>query len=1728
MPDEGPKRARPSWKRAAQSAAPSAESTHEWNRLRNRGSGKANRPWFGSLKVAAAVAGTLACLAVIVALIFLLFRPESVAVVLVGSDYADNLLVPHNVMGAEGLAGIETLAKTPASVSFLPAATLSLIQPLQALDQVDQWETLIEGLAKKKFQEKTILLVVALHGGSDPTGAYLMPGKMAGPEDQLKLADMIASLARLPRDKQKILVVEGAQASANWRLGMMHNDFARQLEELEDDIRKVPNLWVLSAADVDQRCWVSEGLGRTVFSHYLIEALRGKASGVDGQLTLDELHDYVFRNVRDWVWNARRAIQEPVLLPRPEHASAGEGKKHVPGARKVAERANVVNLVTVDNAPPPRTPGDPEREELRGLWQRFHRLDQMVPHPTVYSPRRWRQYRAELVRLEQLVEAGASSRSGTVKERLSALDPLLESERFLKRLPSSQQNTLAMNVLTGGKIETAAVAAPEFLAFWKARTDADGEKEWEKLKSAETSGDDARPPLRIRMDAFLLQRALENPSGDLARAAAKLRITQGSDFPQPAELHFLRMVAGWRETPIRSSAEFWSSVSKALTVRRLAERAAVGALEPAAGYSLGEQIHPWIKQQVDSADQHRRTGEDLLFSSEKSAWEQAEKSLREANVAYDDAVALAARIRGAIAARDRALATLPDYSFWLAHRRAEELHDDLTTRVEKLWATAHQLSERLAKPNDKIDAAFFGPASKDVSDGLEKLADRFNREASRIDTNRAEDDWEAATAAAAVPFPDSSDDLSIRTKIWKRLDNIQKYDRELTERNLEPAKISLDDRERETRRVRRRAQIQGLMAMAALGPWFDDPEEFKSAELGDHDSTLAKIAKSPEDDEDRVEKWSKTLAGAGDLIGQRWRRLIPRIDRLMSEEKGVTKHLQEFTDSLIKADRLGRHLDGSAPPLDGSTIEATARLRQVRVHDVLLKMSERAWRDHWYSEDPNVKPYYRVIGERYLSDAGNFLPRSEGASAELERLIRKGNLELAGPPTQAVTSERSIGLSYSIASSLDLPEPGFAVVKPVPGHDVQLLGDPIGYQAVAGDDKRDPIEFAIQSPLIPQFEKNPSLERRRVVKSSLKVEGFFRGQIFDRTTDLDLHPVPDTVAIGPPPADPPDAQLAVRASKEIIGQYGDGTGSIAIVLDCSGSMVVPDPGKFRQAKSALGDVLYQIPKGTNVSLWTFSQLPGHIPSDANGVVPQQFVPEVNRLADHPELTIAPLRPPGRWSTAEADVLIRKLDQIRPYFETPLVQAMTEAAKKDLTDAKGLKTLLVLTDGEDNQLEKNLTYNPKRSSKPDFIVNNFKPLNIQVNMIFFTPAGNPAELGRARRDFEGALNRLEPKGGFVKADDLAELKDTLKRGIRQKLTYQILRPDKTPVIDQVFDVTGPSDADKWSIGLKPGSYTLRVLADQPYDQEIDLKKGDRLVVNLVDTPGKGIGFQRALYSDAEDFARDSKQEQGGWRLAVLANKLARQAQSEELQLAASLERLPVEQGSDRIQQVYPRLAWFQLDALDGNQSEAEFSVRWHERIFYPGPVWQFNVPRWSKDFAGTAPAKPTLSAWWSDYGDNPSPARHFLLGGPGKTDRLPRDCPVDDGKTVRIESIEREDHLVEIWPGKPLETKSCLVVRLAFPANSPYIVDPKELEGVEAAGYEHRVYARANKYTGLFWPVNQPQFEKLTKLSLISLGALRSDATSRKHTAEIKLERPRDDDQIPGALATFATPVDPAP
>jgi hypothetical protein len=1664
------------------------------------------------------VLGFLACLVAVVVLIILIWPPDPVGILLVGADYADNLAVPHNVLGWKGSEGIAALAKAPRRRAVFSPAALRLVwdRPPEVIDHRERWDAVIDELAAKGFSQPTLLIAVGLHGGSDAEGAYLIPDRMERPEDRLDLSAVIDSMNKLPKKKQKILVLEPAQVADNWRLGMIHNDFASRLEQLEPKIRDVENLWVLSACDVDQRCWSSEGLGRTVFSHFLIEGLRGKAAGADGQLTLTKLHSYVRDNVRAWVWDARGAIQEPVLLPRPaREASPGEPEddakaKAKAGKAPARKPPSKVILVSVESAEGRGESSPPDLDPVRRAWQGFHRLDAMVPHPSAYSPRRWREYRAALVRYEELVRAGGEGRAGPVRQRIDALARKIEGERMLDGLSQSAENTLAMKVVSGGRLDAVpAAAVPEdFLKFWNAKA-AEAFKLWDGLEAAGSPADEPHPTLRIRVDDFLLARAIGDPAKHLQTAADRLLITaRKSGLPQPAEAHFLRMLARWPEALAGRRPRVWELAREALGVRRLAERAAVGAPSRAGEPSYSEQVYPWIWSQIGAGDRERRLGEDLFFSSEPAAWDRSERALNEARSLYQKALRRAEIVQDALAARDRSLAILPEYSRWVAHRYSDELENELPATVEGLWEKSHALAERLEKPQPDGELGSLERASKALAEQQDALARSLVEQVHRTNAARSREDWEAATAAAGIPFPDSAE-LALRSALWARLDNIRDHDREPASSDANSGPLSDAEKARGVRHARRRAQMQGLMALFALGArWFDD-EGSKIRGDADFEATVKRVRRLSETTGEHAETWRKELAEAGDAIGRRWRRMAPVIADLKNEEKGIT-NFRAFEDRLTKADRLGRQIDGAAPPLEEDAVEASARLRQARVHDLLLALAERARLDHWYGEDPKETPYYRVVGSRFVKDALYLFSNSPLAQATEKRLEEKGEFRISGALRRILTSEASARLAYEVVAEGAVPE-GLPVVRPVPDRLLELQGDGGGFRTVERGARSDKAAFLVGSPLIRRAETDAKLNRPIIEPTALVIEGSFRGQPLTHRTDVLLHPVPDTVAIGPPPPRPPEASLAVHASQEIIDRFGEGTGSIAIVLDCSGSMLDRSGDgratKFDDAKSALRQVLAQVPKGTRVSLWTFSQLPEGV----NAVF------ENDPIVKEPELTINQLRKPAPWDPAQVGALAKELDRLRPHLDTPLVEAMWTAANKDLTTARGLKTLLVLTDGNDNRLENNPKHNPNKLSVPDFIVAGFKPLNIRVNMIFFTPSGTDLEIARARQNFEGALKQLNPPGNFVLANNLGELIATLRRGIRQRLTCEILRPpDWNAVGEEPLEVTGPGDADKWwTDGLEHGTYKLRVHADKPYEQEVDLRRGERMIVELVDGENGGIAFRRALYSDRRQFdGKRAPHDAGPWRLAVLADQRRTQGDDAQLRLFATLERRPGEPGAERLRQVEPRRPWFRLDADDVEHPEAAFSVRWRERIFFPGPAWQIDVPRWIGSPTGEGLARPILRAWWQDVESRVPRDYDIALNSPGDPGALPRVLEVEEGKAVTIESLEIEDHLVEVQPDQPTQVQPCLVIRLEYPSGRPYIVDPGRLAELKIVGYEHRLYSRAGKYTGLFWPVTRDRLGKLSNLGLISLAAPREQAEKEKRTAEVKLPPPRDGDQLP--------------
>ena len=286
----------------------------------------------------------------------------------------------------------------------------------------------------------------------------------------------------------------------------------------------------------------------------------------------------------------------------------------------------------------------------------------------------------------------------------------------------------------------------------------------------------------------------------------------------------------------------------------------------------------------------------------------------------------------------------------------------------------------------------------------------------------------------------------------------------------------------------------------------------------------------------------------------------------------------------------------------------------------------------------------------------------------------------------------------------------------------------------------------------------------------------------------------------------------MRASDEIIQQFGKGTGSIAIVLDCSGSMKFDgDHSKWPNAKKALNRVLKEsVPKGTGSVSGPSASFPRASLSTPRarcirGDYTQDQLNTATADDAEPERTITCQRPMAPWDPAQADMVSALLDRINPYFHTPLVEAMERAATSDLSKARGLKNLLVLTDGADDRFKQSRALNTEGKIEiPEFLAKQFRSRGIRITVVYFRSSGLDAnekkaeeeDLQKARRNFEEPLQKLDLPGQFIEARDVTQLIESLRTGLEQKLVCQILKADKNPAGDEPLDVTrlkgGPAE------------------------------------------------------------------------------------------------------------------------------------------------------------------------------------------------------------------------------------------------------------------------------------------------------------------------------------------------
>lgn len=1702
MPSDKGRPAKPSWRTEVPSSSEKKrEAVPNWKKdtatTEKSGGGK---HLTRKTKLGAGVLAFLLFNGLLVWVIYWLWPPKPACLVLIGAGYENNLAVPHNVYGWNSLDGLAELSKGGAS-GFMSwgSAILQLRYDPKELTTDIEWD---KGLAD--FNERTVIVFLALHGGADSQGAFLLPQDTNFTEEQrLRVGQVLDRLAKIPDEKKKLLILDATQVPAHWSLGMLHNDFARGLRDLKERIEKIPNLVVMSASDIDQRSWPSEELRKTIFAHFVIEGLRGAADepptgNENGRIDAHELHQYVSRNVERWVRANRDARQTPVLL-------GGEDRARDVELVVVKERNQAPASATEETAPTVDI-----AKETGDAWKKFQALNKQVPSPVVYTPHLWRQYQDTVIRYEQLLRAGDRRKAPEVKKDLEKLEEDIARAQRLEL--NCTATSLAMPMALG---QNAPWSDRDIAAHVSELFKAPPERYEQVWDGIQKSAPDHRNKslLRLRITGQLLERAAESPKANLDKVCTLLRIIGVSGNQRPIEAHYAAMLLrdlDKKEMPPDGV------VIKALRLRRLAENVALAIqLDAATGavkndvHPYSEQIYPWIQEKVAAADDLRRRGEDRLFSTEADAWKRAGDDLQKAEDGYRAIQADADRVRAALHTRDQVLLALPYYSLWMARRRAVEESD--LKNLDDLWKDTHYLVRILETPNPKriTEAVPFSELdlkphsvneqTKNVALAFKVLEETYTRQCNDLSGAVLQSVWRDTDDALSVPAnidPDLRIKLLMNAKAASRTFHVKTMD----DKTSDAPGIT---EERNTEVARQTAQRQGRMALAVLGQrWFDDPVLFvgrASEKYGEVENRIKKFHTE--------ERWWQSLARAEEEVGLRWRRMPEEIVKLT--ENSRKSNLKMAAGDLVSGERLARQMDGAgAAFLAKQSINPVDEHRRLVLHDLLLWQAERTRTDHWFAEDPSAEPYYLFSGNLFVQDAKVLIhvPEARGESsqpsrqlqqerlepaAKMETALRQpGELAAAGPARLDVTSERRIPIEYRLekAQATGWVPPGYPVVWLETGKFLQASED-TGRRVLETGDKQSSSALA--------FEFTPSSEGEpprvpKADKTSATLRGLYRGQRIEKATPINLHRLPETVVYSQPVM--LKSGIAVRAAPQVHQQFAPDNGAVAIVLDCSGSMGPKEgvkydrdtPCKYHEATGALKKVLQKLPDGVTLSVIVYSH-------EGKVAGKPKNSEEIDQL-------IELIRPPSVWRRDQLGGLMDRVEPLVPWNETPVVRSMWRAKREGFPDNfRGFKTLVVLTDGEDNLFERDRQLNPTGNAKiADYINKEFAGFGLVVNIVGFKVAAE--EKARFQEQFQDVIEKQLPlKGKFYTVENTNELVDKLGRDLKQSLRFKIEREGGgfiTEMPEDGFSVSRDTESDRW-VSLEPGPYKVRVQTNRILEQRIHLARGDFMLVSVAPD---GLSFERIVMGD--DYSRwRPNMENYGWLMTVLQNQLKPDRSMEMLlSLENRKDRAPK---SGTLQQIRPRYTWIEVKPQG---TEEPIAVRWGDMSGYPAPAWSVNVPFWPSRSGAAEAAKPLVTAWWNWEEDPPRAATLKRAAGADfqnhfKGRETSLGAEVDK---VVIDSVTIEERPIETKPGVK-EQVSCLVVRVNHPPGKPVWV---QLDGLEIQGQEHHFFAQASKYTGIFWAVKKDVAQdKLLALDLFSLERFkRTPTTSRM---ELKFDEPPD-------------------
>jgi hypothetical protein len=650
-----------------------------WQGPRTRGPGRSDERQARLRKIYIIAAVMLVLAATVAALLFYLRdTPRPTIVVLRIDQYRDGR-VPVSPWAAQDRDGLRKLG--------LEEKNTFTSQERKLIEQE------LADLGKKQPDNQPLLIYLCAYAAVRDDGTVAVLPADAALDDAttwLPLREVLAAIHKSPV-KRRLLLLDLAIPCVEPSAGLLAANAPERLKpELEAAVRDDANLQILTACAPGQVSLASEELGHTVFAHYIIRGLAGRADGFpnkkqDTRVTVRELVDYVTMQVDRWARHNTGLRQTPEFFgdAATDYELASTEGKAVPEPSPLpadyptfltdgwAERDRWWN----DRAgrTPPRQIEALEQTLLRAD-QRWRRGDDAgnVENDLRHALDRLRRQRGESVPPPErgeppsLAEAVARGRKppNVTADDLRQLKGLATAWARVKQPKPNEKPT---------EKETAEL--PEKMkAFLKPYDDKPFELAW-TIFAAALKDNTLRP--------------------EDVRCWYELLTPEGKPAPPYDEIRFFRRLA---ELPVAKPEEWPAAAGEALQLAELAAK--VETLKPLK--------QPWLLTEYAEARKRREAAEALLLSPTPGERAQAAKPVSETLQAYGDLHQHLVTLRDARRTADEALVYLPGYVPYLDHNRT--LLEDWLYAVRN----ARDLDEMLGKT----------PAAEQVQDRLREVGEK--------------------------------------------------------------------------------------------------------------------------------------------------------------------------------------------------------------------------------------------------------------------------------------------------------------------------------------------------------------------------------------------------------------------------------------------------------------------------------------------------------------------------------------------------------------------------------------------------------------------------------------------------------------------------------------------------------------------------------------------------------------------------------------------------------------------------------------------------------------------------------------------------------------------------------------------------------------------------------------------------------------------------------------------